>query len=117
MKKTILLALLIWQLLGTIAFVDAPDASVYTMTNPLDGELVITSDFGWRIHPISGTQKFHSGLDLDANDYQPVYATANGVVTAAGNAGDGYGNKVVIDHGGGIETLYAHNWEVDVQPG
>lgn len=73
---------------------------------PIYGE--ITSEFGWRTHPIFGTQKYHSGLDI-AGDYGlPVVAADGGVVIHAGWI-SGYGNAVIIDHGGGLSSLYGHN--------
>lgn len=73
----------------------------------------VSSGFGYRSDPDVG---FHEGLDI-VNDYgAPVYATAAGVVTEAGWDG-GYGNKVVIDHGNGLQTWYAHNSRLLVQAG
>lgn len=86
------------------------------MTLPLGGEIEVTSDFGWREHPIFGTQKFHSGVDLAAEEGQPVYAAANGIVSTAGWI-SGYGNTVILGHGDGLETVYAHNLEVTVWEG
>lgn len=76
----------------------------------------ITSPFGWRTHPIFGTQKFHSGIDI-ASDYGvPVAAADEGVVISSGWLG-GYGYAVIIDHGSGTSTLYAHNSELHVRVG
>lgn len=73
---------------------------------PIYGE--VTSEFGWRTHPIFGTSKYHSGMDI-AGDYGlPVVAAASGVVIHAGWI-SGYGNTVIIDHGGSVSTLYGHN--------
>jgi murein DD-endopeptidase MepM/ murein hydrolase activator NlpD len=77
----------------------------------------IASGFGRRIDPIYKTVKFHAGLDFAAPQGTPIYATANGRVTIAGNTGDGYGNHVVINHGYGYETLYGHMVRVKVRPG
>ncbi|MBQ7453584.1 MAG: peptidoglycan DD-metalloendopeptidase family protein [Selenomonadaceae bacterium] len=68
----------------------------------------ITSEFGWRTHPIYGSQRFHSGIDIGADYGVPIHAAASGVVIEAGWIG-GYGNTIMIDHGGGIVTLYGHN--------
>lgn len=68
----------------------------------------ISSSFGWRMHPILGKQKFHSGIDLAASRGTSVLAADGGVVISAGWQG-GYGNTVIIDHGAGFTTLYAHN--------
>lgn len=68
----------------------------------------IASGFGYRIDPIYKTIKLHPGLDFAAPQGTPIYATADGVVTTAGNTNNGYGIHVVIDHGYGYETLYGH---------
>lgn len=86
------------------------------MTLPLDGEPEVTSDFGWREHPIFGTQKFHSGIDFAAEEGQPIYAAADGIVSTAGWV-SGYGNTVILSHGDGLETVYGHNTEVLVWEG
>ena len=72
-------------------------------------DLPITSYFGWRIHPITGEYKFHSGLDLGYDDGTLVPAIFNGVVVTAGNLHDGYGNQVLIYHAeSNTYTRYAH---------
>ena len=65
------------------------------------------SGYGYRTHPIFGTQRLHSGVDIAAPTGQPIVAAAAGQVVSAGWRG-GYGLAVVIDHGGGLATLYAH---------
>ena len=77
----------------------------------------IASGFGYRIDPIYKTVKLHAGLDFAAPQGTPIYATANGRITIAGNTGDGYGNHVVINHGYGYETLYGHMSRVKVRAG
>ena len=77
----------------------------------------IASGFGYRIDPVYKTPRMHSGLDFTAETGTPVYATGDGVVEIAGSQGDGYGNKVVIKHGYGYETLYAHNSKILVKVG
>jgi len=77
----------------------------------------IASGFGYRIDPVYKTPRMHSGLDFTAETGTPVYATGDGVVEIAGSQGDGYGNKVVIKHGYGYETLYAHNSKILVRVG
>lgn len=77
------------------------------LTNPLSGLFRIGSPFGPRRHPIYGTARLHAGADFAAPSGTPVIAAAAGVVVVAGVRG-GYGNAVVIDHGHGIATLYAH---------
>jgi murein DD-endopeptidase MepM/ murein hydrolase activator NlpD len=67
----------------------------------------VTSGYGWRTHPIFGTRRFHAGIDIGAPGGSPVSAAATGRVVYAGSA-TGYGRHVIIDHGGGIATLYGH---------
>jgi len=76
----------------------------------------VNSDYGYRINPISGKQEFHTGLDLKATMGTDVVAAEDGVVIYAGNKG-GYGKTVIIDHGNGISTLYAHNSSIVVSIG
>ncbi len=76
----------------------------------------ISSTFGWRIHPVLGTERFHSGLDFAIDYGTPVGATAAGSVIYSDWYG-GYGYAVIIDHGDGISSLYAHNNELRVSPG
>ncbi len=72
---------------------------------PVNGP--VTSAFGYRTHPIFGTRKFHAGVDIGVGHGTPIAAAEDGVVILSGPYG-GYGNAVVIDHGGGLSTLYAH---------
>jgi len=68
---------------------------------------VISSYFGYRVHPIFRTNQFHSGLDLSSPSGVPIHAALGGVVISSGWQG-GYGKCVVIDHGKGLATLYGH---------
>ena len=77
----------------------------------------VASGFGYRIDPIYKTVKLHAGLDFAAPQGTPIYATANGTITVAGNTGNGYGNHVVINHGYGYETLYGHMVKVKARVG
>jgi murein DD-endopeptidase MepM/ murein hydrolase activator NlpD len=72
---------------------------------PLDGRLM--GSFGQRMDPFSGEGAYHSGVDISAPSGTPVRATADGIVVHAGWSG-GYGRLVVVDHGNGMETYYAH---------
>lgn len=74
------------------------------------------SGYGMRIDPIYKTSKFHEGMDFSASTGTPIYATGNGTVTKAGWQ-SGYGRVVVINHGYGYETLYAHMNKIDVRKG
>ena len=76
----------------------------------------ISSAFGWRRDPFTQEARFHHGTDLRAAYGQDVRAAGDGVVTFAGDRG-GYGLTVVVDHGGGVETRYAHLSAADVKPG
>ena len=66
---------------------------------PVSGS--VTSEFGWRVHPITGTQKFHSGVDIGADYGVPIHAAQSGTVEYAGWV-SGYGNTVIINHGGAV---------------
>lgn len=77
---------------------------------------IITSEFGYRIHPLTGIWTGHTGIDIGCNMYEPIYAAESGTVILAEEYG-GYGNAVVIDHGNGLTTLYGHNEELYVSVG
>lgn len=80
----------------------------------------LVSGFGSRYHPILHRHRMHTGVDLTARRGTPVYATADGKVTTAGRDGkglSGYGITVVVNHGYGFQTLYAHLNDVTVRPG
>ena len=76
----------------------------------------VSSAFGWRSDPFTGQARFHKGVDLAAAYGTEVRAFDGGVVTSAGER-SGYGLTVVVDHGGGRETLYAHLSSLAVAPG
>ncbi len=77
----------------------------------------VASGFGYRIDPLYKDFRLHAGLDFSAPTGTPIYATSDGVVQQAGFSTDGYGNKVVINHGYGFQTLYAHMVRVKAKPG
>ncbi len=107
---------------GTLAL-DAPEASRPARTTgraPTRTSIValglqlhwpssgwVSSRFGWRIHPIFGTREFHTGVDIASRWGAPVMAARSGIVRFAGWMG-GYGRLIVLDHGGGLQTMYSH---------
>lgn len=94
------------------------DKTAYVMAfdtqNPVEGTK--TSDFGERIHPISGKASFHYGLDIGAPEGTTIAAFASGTVREVGSSSS-YGNYAILDHDEGFSTLYAHCSTVDVQQG
>jgi murein DD-endopeptidase MepM/ murein hydrolase activator NlpD len=87
-------------------------ALLYPLTTPAP----ITSRFGWRTHPLTGSRRFHSGLDIGAPSGAPAVATGAGTVISAGWNG-GYGKAVIIQHSDTQQTLYGHLSEISVQAG
>lgn len=97
---------------------DIPQSSGYIV--PIDAPVTVTSEFGWRTHPITGEANYHNGIDLvNNNSNAPIYASADGEVIVAGDANyfDWYGNWVVIKHSDGMYTGYAHLSSVKVSKG
>ena len=84
-----------------------PDKSKYHLSSP----------FGWRFHPIYLTQKMHTGVDLVMDEGTPLYATGDGVVHSVKSEATGYGRQIVIDHGFGYKTRYAHMLKVILEVG
>ncbi|MGE0878613.1 MAG: peptidoglycan DD-metalloendopeptidase family protein [Acidimicrobiia bacterium] len=82
---------------------------------PLPG-YPIASPFGIRVHPIYGDERLHEGVDIDAEAGRAILAAGSGEVVWAGER-SGYGLVVIIDHGGGLVTMYAHTARTYVQPG
>lgn len=92
---------------------DAP-APAPSWQRPVDGRL--SSSFGTRTDPIDGGKRNHRGVDWAAPTGTPVRAASAGTVVFSGPRG-GYGNTVVVEHAGGVQTLYAHLSKIDVQQG
>ena len=84
-----------------------PDRSTYR----------ISSSFGYRSDPFTGTKKRHTGMDFACDVGNKVYSTADGVVESVRNGSYGYGKFVIIDHGFGYKTRYAHLSRIDVKEG
>ena len=87
-----------------------------TLVWPVPGRTSLTSLYGMRVHPITGAYKLHTGIDISAPLGTYFVAAANGVVSKA-TYNTAYGNMVIIDHGGGVQTLYAHGNSILVQVG
>lgn len=87
------------------------------MAWPVPSCHTISSGYGGRIHPTTGKYKFHGGLDIPGSYGSAIVAANSGKVIWAGNRGDSYGNYVIIDHGGGVSTLYGHSSKVLVSSG
>ena len=91
---------------------------IFNWPLPVGG--TITSQFGYREDPYSGETSYHSGTDISAPEGTPILAAADGIVTTANATdpwGGSYGYHVILDHGGGMETLYAHCSAICVVPG
>ena len=76
----------------------------------------VSSKFGRRVHPVTGAKSFHEGIDLAAVKGTKVGVSGPGVVVRAGKGGT-YGNIVIVDHGGGLESRYAHLDSINVKVG
>jgi len=76
----------------------------------------VASGYGYRTDPFTKARKFHYGMDFSSPRGTPIYATGDGVITRADNKATGYGNHIVIDHGYGYESLYAHLYKYNVKP-
>jgi murein DD-endopeptidase MepM/ murein hydrolase activator NlpD len=77
----------------------------------------MASGYGYRIHPIYKVRKMHWGTDFSAPTGTPIYATGDGTVTTYKRSRSGYGRHIMIDHGFGYETLYAHMSKIEVRKG
>ncbi|MBQ0134644.1 MAG: peptidoglycan DD-metalloendopeptidase family protein [Clostridiales bacterium] len=90
--------------------------SVGDLIWPLPSSSLVTSQFGNRDQPTAGASTNHQGLDINANEGDRVISAAGGTVISAGQLG-GYGNCVIVDHGNGVQTVYAHLSSVNVSVG
>ena len=96
---------------GEVMSPDGTRAPTGTLQWPLPVAGTITSQFGHRVDPITGEVSSHTGTDIACAEGTPILAAADGTVTVANgldNWGGSYGYYIQIDHGGGLETLYAH---------
>ncbi len=101
---------------NSISSSSSSGGSVTSFTWPVPGFTSTSSAYGWRIHPIYGTRKFHAGEDIPADSGVPILAAQSGTVTTAGWV-SGYGNYTVINHGGGVMTAYGHQSAILVSVG
>ena len=109
--------LMAWSLGGSVQWLEASGVGRETSSGfrmPVQGS--VTSPFGYRVHPILGFRRMHTGIDFGAPYGAPIAASANGTVASAGWDG-GYGQAVRLSHGGGIQTLYGHMSRLAVSPG
>lgn len=83
----------------------------------LKKSIKLMSGFGYRLHPIHRVRKMHAGIDFTAPSGTPIYATGNGKVERVKYDRSGYGRNVIINHGYGYKTLYAHMSRIDVREG
>ncbi len=93
---------------------EQPEVASSGWVRPVPG--AVTSGFGPRLHPILGYYRMHTGWDMSAGTGTPIASATAGTVILAGWFG-GYGNTVVVDHGGGLTTLYAHQSSLAVSYG
>lgn len=82
---------------------------------PVPTNRYVSSHYGYR--NIFGYREFHTGIDIPAPERTPIIASNSGVVTTARYASTGYGNRIIVDHGGGYKTLYAHCYSLNVKVG
>lgn len=107
-----------WESLDGTTDRRAPKAAVSVAVPsrmPLDNS-VLTSDYGMRTHPVLGGRRSHKGVDLSAPTGTPVYATADGVVSRADRFSS-YGLYISIEHGGKLQTRFAHLSRLNVSAG
>jgi murein DD-endopeptidase MepM/ murein hydrolase activator NlpD len=90
-------------------------ASGGELAHPLPGHR-LGSPFGPRVHPVFGSVRIHTGVDIGASEGEAIHAAGDGVVVSAGWLG-GYGNATIVDHGGGVATLYGHQSRMSVSGG
>ena len=109
---------------GQVLFIPGVGLDRQTLQNAM-GELFIlpiaapfrwTSDYGWREDPITGVRSFHTGTDMACPQGTPILASQSGRVSSVGYNRI-YGNFIIIDHGNGYQTLYAHQYKTIAKKG
>jgi len=93
--------------LAELAKVNENTINMYPNGSPLD-TVVVSSKFGWRVHPILKKLLLHKGIDVAASSGSDIYATMNGIVTKIERSNTGYGNLIILKNSLGFETRYAH---------
>lgn len=96
------------EILRDSLFPDTVDRLAYLIDFPCKTPTsgIVTSGFGQRTDPLDGTESFHYGIDIAADEGTPIYAVSDGIVCETGS--NSYGNYIVIEHDGGLQSLYAH---------
>ena len=105
-----------WTVDGKSGWMDANGTAGAAEAMRMPVAASVSSSFGMRVHPIQGSHRFHRGVDLRASAGTPIRASAAGRVVHAGWNG-GYGRQVLVDHGGGLATRYAHMSRLSARPG
>lgn len=98
---------------------DAVEKHISANTLSIDAPVrngILTSGFGWRLDPFTHTERFHSGVDIAAAEGTPIRSVGFGRVAYTGEYG-GYGHLIVLDHGGGLTSHYAHCDQIQVHAG
>ena len=97
---------------------EQPSTVTGSLLWPVPSSNLVTSRYGWRVHPITGTERFHAGIDINGygNAGGVIYAADGGTVVRA-RYSDSYGNYVMINHDGNMQTLYAHMSGLNVSEG
>ena len=95
---------------------EVPEAAPAYIFPLEDADAAVTDPYGWRIHPVSGTYKQHSGVDLEAAAGSHILAVADGTVVESGY-NEAYGYMVILEHAGGMQTFYAHMTDYLVSTG
>lgn len=90
-------------------------SEVNSMAMPVNG--TVTSEFGYRIHPLSNKRSFHTGIDLGADSGDEIKAALDGIVTSREKNDADYGNYIVLTHADGVQTMYAHCSKLAVEKG
>lgn len=119
MKRFILLKIAPILVFGLALFAFNPTKNPIPNIHPIYGmeTLEVTSGYGMRIHPLTGEEKMHRGVDFKAPLGTPVMATADGIAVKVVRGDKGYGNVIVLSHENGVKSLYSQLEEIDIIKG